>query len=579
MDDSCLGAAPDGSQYIFSPLERNDSIRILVIHPGPWESPISCHLREWHPSHSQSTAYEAISYVWGDGQPSKPIYLDGHVLLVRDNLYTILRYMRNVDAQRTIWVDTLCIDQDNIEERNAQVKDMPNIYRRAQRTLVWLKEKEYQDLPVIEALHALERMLSLPAEERIRAMDDFATHLDNTRDINGLAQSFHGLLSVPWFHRVWIVQEFSISPRVLFMCSHDTFSAEAMDQLQDIVLRKTIGNQVCSFYTLYTSIVPLRTLLVLRNDQQHVGHVGFSEVFRITSRGYKATDPRDRVFSLYGLCSPEDVPCSVDYKLGIAEVFQNAVAWCLRSSAVLEDMLALTIQHPVREDWPSWVPDVSVDAPTMTSYVQDHFCAGGSKDTRAVARTDGNVLIIDAGYFLDDVEHIYNLDVPGILELSYQRREAIKNIVIDSQTSYPTGESLAHVFWRLLIADTANGDDPKRAEVGFGDSYLDPRVLDYPFEGEEEAEDSLDDIKLAYLELMAPQELVRLCRTKKGYLGWVCPEVQVGDKMCLFKGFRAPWVLRMRETSRLVGSAYVHGYMYGEALISNEVEWCEVRIS
>ncbi|EMC92640.1 hypothetical protein BAUCODRAFT_40580, partial [Baudoinia panamericana UAMH 10762] len=83
--------------------------------------------------------YRALSYVWGNGRPIWRVSVNGQFLNVRWNLYTFLETM--LDAEQTalpIFIDAICIDQGNIEERGMQVTLMGEIYKSAQEVVVWL---------------------------------------------------------------------------------------------------------------------------------------------------------------------------------------------------------------------------------------------------------------------------------------------------------------------------------------------------------------------------------------------------------------------------------------------------------
>lgn len=85
--------------------------------------------------------FEALSYTWGDEGDAKSIVVNGNRKEVSKNLEAALRTLRGLQETRlgmSYWVDSLCIDQGNVEERNAQVKRMREIYGRARSVIVWL---------------------------------------------------------------------------------------------------------------------------------------------------------------------------------------------------------------------------------------------------------------------------------------------------------------------------------------------------------------------------------------------------------------------------------------------------------
>jgi len=87
------------------------------------------------------SSYIALSYVWGPSTQNKQILVNGHLCPVTDNLYAALDQLQHCVAIKTglrIWVDALCIDQNNLEEKAYQIELMHKIYAQAQHVVIWL---------------------------------------------------------------------------------------------------------------------------------------------------------------------------------------------------------------------------------------------------------------------------------------------------------------------------------------------------------------------------------------------------------------------------------------------------------
>lgn len=90
--------------------------------------------------------YEALSYEWGIvTDTSFLISIDGTKVSVRENLWWALWYLRHPSETRLLWVDALCIDQENGEERNHQVSQMGQVYSKASRVIAWLGRASDQE--------------------------------------------------------------------------------------------------------------------------------------------------------------------------------------------------------------------------------------------------------------------------------------------------------------------------------------------------------------------------------------------------------------------------------------------------
>ncbi|KAF2999466.1 hypothetical protein E8E13_008243 [Curvularia kusanoi] len=127
-------------------------------------------------SEDHHVKYEAISYVWGDPNDRKTIYLHGHTFTVTKNLYSALLHMRRTE-ERILWVDALCINQGDMEERASQVQQMGSVYKQADVVVVYVGEWENAAITfqLIEALGADEDRHHYDAattQEVLRSFDD-----------------------------------------------------------------------------------------------------------------------------------------------------------------------------------------------------------------------------------------------------------------------------------------------------------------------------------------------------------------------------------------------------------------------
>lgn len=135
------------SGYRHSPLQNDSSVRLVTILPGSPETPLECHFAE--ASNLHNTSYEALSYAWGnDAFPEcihvveqKASELTDLRFPITRNLFEALQRLRS-DAPRTLWIDALCINQDDPKEKDLQVARMGHVYREATCVIVWLGEDE-----------------------------------------------------------------------------------------------------------------------------------------------------------------------------------------------------------------------------------------------------------------------------------------------------------------------------------------------------------------------------------------------------------------------------------------------------
>ena len=162
MDESSQGFLDKLPAYeeifTYHPLETSTrEIRILQIDPATdVTAPIHCSLvhlsldaqtspadeHAWPDKNEKleesSRGFAALSYVWGDVEPAQTIYMNGLPRTITPNLAVALRHLRDPRNTLRIWIDALCINQADRDERGQQVSQMGDIYRQAERVLVWL---------------------------------------------------------------------------------------------------------------------------------------------------------------------------------------------------------------------------------------------------------------------------------------------------------------------------------------------------------------------------------------------------------------------------------------------------------
>lgn len=113
-------------------------IRLIALLPGKLFDPIVVALAPFSLDNADALEYEALSYVWGETSDPQNIELNRVTFPVATNLYVALQFLRIPSGVRILWVDAICINQNDVEERNYQVGLMSSIYSSAWRVLCWL---------------------------------------------------------------------------------------------------------------------------------------------------------------------------------------------------------------------------------------------------------------------------------------------------------------------------------------------------------------------------------------------------------------------------------------------------------
>jgi hypothetical protein len=203
------------STYCYSPLPPGeDIIRLLRLMPArDMAAALHCELFHYSLKSGQGThLYEALSYVWGDPIKTKTIFVGEESLNVTSNLHSALLHLRNHVMERILWIDAICINQGNTEEKENQIQYMAKIYDQAKCVVVWLGEDADDGQQALEDIRAAaedESPIICPdtlfpgpsREESSYTMDSIPQ--EEFEDIHK-AKRLVALFYRPWFQRVWV---------------------------------------------------------------------------------------------------------------------------------------------------------------------------------------------------------------------------------------------------------------------------------------------------------------------------------------------------------------------------------------
>ncbi|KAH6849524.1 heterokaryon incompatibility protein-domain-containing protein [Alternaria alternata] len=347
--------------------------------------------------------FEALSYTWGDVRDVKSIILNGVRKDVSKNLESALRALRDLQETRLgmhYWVDSLCINQEDEEERNEQVKRMRGIYRRARAVVVWLGQEESTDKIAVQTMWHLcrnpciENTLELPKDLR----------LDGWPALFAFAQK-------PYWNRAWIIQELAANHNsTLLLCGRSkltrrmirlgaTYCRELLTALQDQTCQSDLDSKPGS-WPIVSSIYWL-TMLTSNSNAK----VSLSRLMHLVRR-FDATDKRDKVYSMLGLLDPTmSRGIAPDYSRSVQEVYTGFMMSVVESSGGL-DYIASAGIHPTEKDWPSWVPDWRL---TSTRHHIEYLrsrSAGGNLPTQVPLIKQGkrSTLLVCSGLQVDIVD-------------------------------------------------------------------------------------------------------------------------------------------------------------------------------
>lgn len=277
--------------YNLVQLARPWDIRLLQVMPGADDDMIACNQRVFPvtespspQSHIQCEArrvsetpkYFAVSYYWGDPSVMYPILLNGEKVKIMENLYQLLTTWRRTWAdnlRNPLWIDALCINQDDLQERNHQVRRMKAIYEGAYQVIVWLgPATDDSDLALakicsIYAQYSSIKDLLMGQNISLREAGDLALETLVREDVAPavLTQrlpapndgnpwpALKKFFQRPWWNRVWIIQESTTKIETSFFCGGFVISWNQILTASGVLLRLT---DQPSFVSLKKQILP-----------------------------------------------------------------------------------------------------------------------------------------------------------------------------------------------------------------------------------------------------------------------------------------------------------------------------------
>lgn len=355
--------------YQYRKLESSKrEIRLLVLQPSiGTDGNLRCHLE--HASLNQATKYEALSYVWGQPDIGGYIQLDGSDFFVTKNLFLALHHLQYRFQSRVLWVDAICINQNDIPERNAQVGIMGSIYSSAARTVVWLGPHSK------DSQLAVWGMEFLYYEEQIRKLGDITRRLESrasgvmvrlflylmsgcvllwlglrqflagrmayttwklsteqsffsrsailqTEDeakllTQDMLASVEKMFRISWFTRTWTAQEYVVAKDCTFMYGIMSISTSVFVGGTRGYRRKKYVSQFNAF--------PNMTQYTAREGRLRGDKVSLLELLD-WFRDCEVSDPRDKIYGMLGMADDlNKVRIVVEYKQPVEKVFAEAI--------------------------------------------------------------------------------------------------------------------------------------------------------------------------------------------------------------------------------------------------------------
>ncbi|KAK4898454.1 hypothetical protein LTR27_004051 [Elasticomyces elasticus] len=608
--------------YEYRPLKQFE-IRILLLLKGTAEEPVRAEIEHWDIRDKDQRAYAALSYTWGDPEHQPQlVYFGRRVRRVTNNLWLFLKRIRHEQRDLCVWADALSIDQENKAEKAQQIQYMTSIYPQAVKVLVWLGESDdtvgmaFATLDSWASAYRKNRQKPEGMKERLRLAQE------QDLDITGSASSaLASLFARPWFRRAWIVQEvltdFERPPLVL--CGHHEISwhciwAGLNALITTMTFKRTV--QLCGVNVRF--LLPLIAVTWAPEETMTL-----SEIIPGVVGCREAKLPADKLFSMFGIAERYGHHyLAPNYDLSLRDtslIYTRAVIIGDRS------LVILSFVDPASgsEILPTWTfkldkPYIVKDEAVVASESHNATLRLPSvvESRHAPTVPDPNLRL--RGLPFDHVQHIFDAEevLAGIRKEAGTWSALLVNVRMccNEHLCMPvqytrTGESSARALMRTLCRDgsflcanesphlSENWQERRRMHVAYmqhaGDT--DGSILSE----DELAEQVFNAFALGGLALRAAEmpgfprrffehwlmtswcELastkingLKLITTARALIGLAAAKSRPRDELWLLPGANVPFVLRPQlnlhsrtVTHRLVGDAFAHGVMYGEAMV------------
>jgi len=628
--DHVLSIPPSSSNdYPYQPLDmsRNEIRLIKVCQPDDSSGLIACTIE--HTSLDSAPEYEALSYTWSDSdessQPCGSLLIDGHKISVTRNLSAAVREIFLAVPGKAFWVDALCINQMDVAERNSQVSKMKTIYKTASRVVTWLGD-EYENSAV--AFRAFRSILDVGAR---KTFYDGHWQLTSELDQEGIRKAWALILlySRPYWERVWIVQEIAFAKDLVICCGRDRMewaqmqvAIHAIRNEANLLLSTCPDENVAPHMITLIHGGPVSFINCFgnANDVNNTEHEAPLGKLLILHRYKMSSDPRDKVFSMLGLTSLEmQKRIPINYDISIAELLLHTITVIVEGerdlAIILENKRPNVLYRKVETDssLPSWVPYLNNKKGKHLGLISQFSSAwaGACGSTTLIADIRGRVL------------KVRGIVIGRITAIGTAMPEDV-TAVNDHKLLF----SLLYEWWKIYFAtggrEIVEGKNCFINIIKYNDWYgLIPSTgivwpgIDNPEEVEQSQKykDGLDfakaDARMCVNILMAidqpddttlrpllgpelivkdpkmigyARRIISLAATPTRnrrfmaagkYCGLAPLCAEIGDIVVVVLGSPVLLVLRERAPSiggghLLVGDAYLHGFMDGEAVIDVE---------
>jgi len=599
--------------YCYEPLKPNRQFRLLSVRSNPtpsgpeWEYNLVTFPLDHAPS------YETVSYVWGDNKRLHSLNLAEDTLLVTESISKALPLLSPHCTTGYLWIDQLCINQDDITERNNQVRLMGELYSRSVRTLVYLQVKQWAIDCIVSFLEAepdfqkagMNDQFNNKALERQLELD-YSSDSSNAHTWRSIVE----LMNNPWFTRAWIAQEVILSQVVDVIVGKIVVSFETLHHLALTTARmeqhtlKTHKPEKCVISsTGFNRLHPVAKVRIAREKGKQPKK--FWDLLSNIAQYSHSSDPHDAIYAFLGLLDDDRVSIDVDYSVSESQVYMRTASAAIIGHRNLDILGLANPAITESKSLPSWVPYWKEMEPIVPLYSISRDSAFSASLCRPHTPSSSIKIGSDVPWGLPVrgkvICHVTTISHPFIDDLYWSKRKMTEFLRLEDLAEkslfllkYPTTDILYSDAYemtmerllRVVLADLALWAE---SEYYTGKPISTKERLDSmmrAYLSESDPRTKTDSVYQAFGAISTLRDLARIAGwrrvvvTNTGFLGLAHHSVRKGDLICILHGSNVPIVLRMTTKAgnfltrdvnyKMIGQAYIEGMMDGEV-----VDWKE----
>ena len=529
-------------------------------------------------SRKYAPKYETVSYTWGDSKREHAVKLvDGNLILATSSVLTALPRLAANRSTGYLWIDQICINQDDVAERNMQVSVMGDIYKKCERVIIWLGDEDID--PTLSKLisdsyiAAQNRISSTNREFPLTNVLAQLLHTHFSESLSSCTEATARFYQRPWFTRGWVVQE-ALLPKDSTVLAGSTKPIFEQIALFAAAL-SILGSHKSRMHPGLTNLINMN---IARQEHSSKENLAFHDHLSLRSSNVEVSDKRDLVYAFLGFLDDERINISVDYETSVEQVFIETAKAIITGRLDLELFGCLRPIPPGIDalNIPSWVPDWSrafqglpISRGELFRSAKDYKCSPVFLASSITMGLQGRV--IDEIRFIMEPRFSSN---PSSRKANLRLQmpfEAVINCfdqVWAGADHLVTRERLMKVFFADGVSKVEPDNQPLSPEkIEFLLSRYDAITM-----AENDSEVLWDLYTLE--EYLGPHRGRYVFYTASGKLGLGIRIVQPGDQIAVIHGSRTPLILRPQEIGKfkLMGECYVEDVMYGEACVWDEYD-------